>query len=363
MFSLPHKLINLFRNLTAVAAGGLLFTGYPAAAADSSGPEEIIGAFLSFSGISESDLYENEGAVIEILQPMVIAGTNVISSNHNSGWLAAIQNPPRLTVSNGTFSVSASQTLQISHSDIVASSGAVDQDRDPLTFEIRVLSGTLSKPGGSATNFLRLAPGESLSWRGPTVGPAVFQWLSIRAHDGSSLSSEETTILARVLPWVLTAATNLNPQLGQQLRFTVDAIGPGPLQYLWFRNNLPVLDLLGPNAVIPSVSINDSGSYSVEVSNAAGTTRATIAQVTFGIPQRLDPPILGPGGKLVLRFTAPDGSSWNGAPLDQFRILVSTDLKTWQELPSSNLQVVEGKIQFEDATPLAARKFYQVLTR
>jgi hypothetical protein len=72
---------------------------------------------------------------------------------------------------------------------------------------------------------------------------------------------------------------------GQAVQFSVTATGSQPLRYQWFFNTNTVL-AAGTNATytISSVSSNDVGSYSVLVSNTAGSVTSVVAFLSLGEP-------------------------------------------------------------------------------
>ncbi|HTS16352.1 MAG TPA: immunoglobulin domain-containing protein [Verrucomicrobiae bacterium] len=74
-------------------------------------------------------------------------------------------------------------------------------------------------------------------------------------------------------------------QLGEGVSFGVTADGSQPLFYQWYVTSNTVLSA-GTNATytIASVSSNDVGGYFVIVSNMAGSTTSTVAQLTLGVP-------------------------------------------------------------------------------
>jgi pectate lyase len=103
---------------------------------------------------------------------------------------------------------------------------------------------------------------------------------------------------------------------GQSVQFTVIAGGSNPLSYQWYFNtNSPVGSATNATLTISSVQSTNVGSYSVVVSNSAGTATSTNATLTLTTP-----PVAG--------FTA---SPINGTePL----AVTFTDASTGSPLPS-----------------------------
>lgn len=69
---------------------------------------------------------------------------------------------------------------------------------------------------------------------------------------------------------------------GQSRTLQVAATGAGPMTYLWRFNGVYIPTALGTSLTIPSMSAASAGGYSVEVTNAAGTTTVDLALTLTG---------------------------------------------------------------------------------
>ncbi len=67
---------------------------------------------------------------------------------------------------------------------------------------------------------------------------------------------------------------------GQSAAFTVAAAGAGPFYYQWYRNNVALPDAIDSAYPISVATAAQAGTYTVTVSNAAGTTAAGPATLT-----------------------------------------------------------------------------------
>jgi len=73
--------------------------------------------------------------------------------------------------------------------------------------------------------------------------------------------------------------------------FTVRASGDGPLTFQWYRNAEPWPEWNQRTLVLPRVTENNIGTYTVTVSNAAGTTTSAGARLMLvGSPRPPTPP-------------------------------------------------------------------------
>nr|WP_306672428.1 S8 family serine peptidase [Geothrix fuzhouensis] len=96
---------------------------------------------------------------------------------------------------------------------------------------------------------------------------------------GTVVSSE--AILTVLGPPVITAQPqNISVLLGQPATFSVEASGPGPLGYFWFKNGIAVGGNSSTYTTAPTAASDDGGSFTVVVNNAVGSTVSNIATLT-----------------------------------------------------------------------------------
>ena len=90
-------------------------------------------------------------------------------------------------------------------------------------------------------------------------------------------------------PFILTQPQDQNAFAGNTVTFTVDAGGTEPLSFQWLFGTNTITDATNQVLQLSNVTTNDSGLYSVVVSNPAGTTNSRQALLTVtnappGIP-------------------------------------------------------------------------------
>ncbi len=73
---------------------------------------------------------------------------------------------------------------------------------------------------------------------------------------------------------------------GDRFTFRVVASGTQPLAYRWFKGGIEIPGATGPTLALTSLTVADTGTYTVEVSNSSGTVLSDPAEFTF-VP---DPP-------------------------------------------------------------------------
>jgi subtilisin-like proprotein convertase family protein len=81
-------------------------------------------------------------------------------------------------------------------------------------------------------------------------------------------------------PVIIVQPSDQTLALGQTARFAVNANGTAPLAYQWFRNSLIAIpDATNDTLIILNAQFADEGSYSVVVTNVAGTARSASANL------------------------------------------------------------------------------------
>lgn len=109
-----------------------------------------------------------------------------------------------------------------------------------------------------------------------------------------------------ISPSITTQPSNLSVVAGASATFSISAKGTS-LNYQWKKNGIAISGATGSTYAIPNAQTSDAGSYTVNVSNAAGGVNSNAATLTVSPP----PPSITsdlstvsiPKGKLMPRFT------------------------------------------------------------
>ncbi len=117
----------------------------------------------------------------------------------------------------------------------------------------------------------------------------------------------------------------LNAAVGTSPSLTVVASGTAPLAYQWRKDGVPVPGATSATLAFPVAQIIQSGSYTVVISNNAGTATSTAANVQIGLPPVITVQPLPALGRLddfaefatAVTGSAPLSYQWrrNGAPI------------------------------------------------
>jgi hypothetical protein len=82
-------------------------------------------------------------------------------------------------------------------------------------------------------------------------------------------------VAALSAPQVVTGPQNLTVDLGAQAVFSVVAVGVPAPTYQWSRNGAAIAGATAATVTIPSTQLSDAGTYSVALTNAAGTVSSS----------------------------------------------------------------------------------------
>jgi hypothetical protein len=90
-------------------------------------------------------------------------------------------------------------------------------------------------------------------------------------------------------PVILTKAKDLSKIEGGSMSISVSAVGTLPLKYQWSLNGGKITDANQSSFSLPLISVEDSGQYSVVVSNSAGSASLDVANLKVRASQ--NPPL------------------------------------------------------------------------
>jgi Putative Ig domain/Immunoglobulin domain/Immunoglobulin I-set domain len=126
------------------------------------------------------------------------------------------------------------------------------------------------------------ATGSTLSLALVDATDAGTYTVAVSNSTGTTISAPASlTVLSLFVPPSITAQPYMSTvSAGSSVTFTVGASGTPPLTYQWLLNGVPIGGSTAPSITIPSVQGGDAGTYSVVVTNPAGSTTSTGAVLT-----------------------------------------------------------------------------------
>ena len=169
--------------------------------------------------------------------------------------------------SNATFAVTAVGILPLSYQWQVNGTNLVDGTN-------LVNGGVIS---GSTSNMLTISNVQTNNSGDYTV---------IVTNIAGSVTSSNAVLTVATSPVIVTQPTNQAVALGSNATFAVTAVGISPLSYQWQTNGVNLADGGGISGstnnvlTITDVQTNNSGSYSVIITNIAGSATSSNAVLT-----------------------------------------------------------------------------------
>ena len=171
--------------------------------------------------------------------------------------------PPTITAAPATQVVIAGQTARFT----VAAAGS-----SPLTYEwfkdgVRV-------PGASLPEII-LA----------NVQPANAGSYTVHVtNEGGTVNSSPAVLTVLVPPTITTAPISQTVIAGQTAKLTVAANGSDPLSYQWMKDGFAIASATQSELIIANAQTANAGGYQVTISNAAGSIRSLVANLTVAFP-------------------------------------------------------------------------------
>ena len=125
----------------------------------------------------------------------------------------------------------------------------------------------------------------------------------------ASASATLTVNAAGVAPSITTQPVDLVVSNGASASFSVTANGTAPLSYQWFKGTSALLAGTSSSYTINPASTNDSGTYSVIITNAAGSITSSVANLSVLLPPTIS--------------TAPQAITTNAGATATFTVVAS----------------------------------------
>jgi len=209
-----------------------------------------------------------------------------------------------LTLSSVTSSDAGSYTVQVSNSAGSATSTAATLTVNPAAVAPSITTQPASQTvtAGANVTFTAAANGTaplSYQWRknGGNIAGATGTSLVLNSVTGSDAgsytvrvsnsagSATSATATLTVNPVVIAPSITTQPAsqtvtAGANVTFTVGANGTAPLSYQWRKNGGNIAGATGSSLALNNVATTDAGSYTVQVSNSAGSATSATATLT-----------------------------------------------------------------------------------
>jgi hypothetical protein len=110
--------------------------------------------------------------------------------------------------------------------------------------------------------------------------------------DGRSITSAAVPLKVMTPPSITNQPASVTVSLNDSFVVQVAATGTGPFSYQWYKDFSPLLDATNSGLALGAAQYADAGSYTVTVSNLAGSVDSTPADVSVvGTPKIIQDPL------------------------------------------------------------------------
>jgi hypothetical protein len=103
-------------------------------------------------------------------------------------------------------------------------------------------------------------------------------------NPAGSVTSRSAILEVDVPPAIQTQPSNTTGIQGQGASFSVSATGTSPFSYQWRLNGEPLSGATHATLNLSDLATNQAGSYSVQITNVAGSVTSQVATLTVNIP-------------------------------------------------------------------------------
>ena len=191
---------------------------------------------------------------------------SVASNSANLTVTFPISVPPKLITSqpqSQTVKLGSTGTLRVSATSV-----------EPLTYQWFKNGDIVSKGTNQILKFENVLRSDSGDYK-----VAVFNSQNAEASQTATLTIDDI-----VPPKVIIPPSNQTNEIGNEVVFSVEAIGFVPLSYQWLKNGREILGANESVLSIESLTGIDSGSYTVLITNLIGKIASTAAKLTVLLP-------------------------------------------------------------------------------
>ena len=148
----------------------------------------------------------------------------------------------------------------------------------------------------------------------------------------TSAAATLTVTPVALAPTITTQPSGQNLALGATASFAVLAAGTVPLTYQWRKNGTPILGAIAATLTLANLSAADAASYTVVVSNAAGTATSNAATLTVATASAFAGTYFGrfnnnPGDRFALVIRADGSAIFLGHAASLFTGYIATNIK------------------------------------
>jgi hypothetical protein len=180
-------------------------------------------------------------------------------------------------------------------------------------------------------------------------------YMVVVANAAGSVTGAVATLTVLIPPAITTQPQAQTVIVGQSATFSVVATGSAPLGYQWSRNGTAVSGATDSMLTLNTAQSADAGSYTVMVTDVAGSVPSMVATLTVipPTPPSFDSAGMTPNG-FAFQLSVPVGCT--------YVILATTNLQDWTPI-STNVALTGSVVVTDPAATNCSRQFYRAMVQ
>ena len=251
--------------------------------------------------LAANQIYAAHSGIYSVVFNSVLPGGNVIVNQqiYDSYWAFGV--PPAITSSPVGVTTNSGSTVQLSVS------ASVQQN----PYGSQLAQGYLWYKNATNLVFSQNITGTNIT-TGLTIGGAAETdsgtYTVVVTNYWGATTSAPAVVSISSPPKITSQPVSKSALVGQNVSFSAGTSGTAPLTLQWNKNNSPLSDGgvysgTGTTALsLASITANESGSYTLAVSNGSGSTNSNPALLTIGAPPQVS---MDPNGSTISGTTLP----------------------------------------------------------
>lgn len=245
---------------------------------------------LSYQWLRNSTAIPGANAPLLKLAGVALADDGALFSVRVTNAVGSVDSPAAALRVSATVPATAAPTIVTQPAAVAVSAGNVAtfavgvNGAGPISFQWRKDGSAIAGATAAAYTLPAVAAGDAGNYS-VVVSNAAGSVTSQAATLAIAPATVVTVPAPPQAPTLLAQPASVVAAPGLSATLAVSVQGSGPLAFQWFLNGTALAGQTGPVLSLPAVAGTDAGSYTVQVSNAAGSVTSSAATLTLlGLP-------------------------------------------------------------------------------
>jgi pectate lyase len=216
---------------------------------------------------ANADTLSLQGVQADAAGSYTVTVTNAVGSVTSSPAVLTVITPPTITTQPASQTVNAGQPATFS----VAASGT-----EPFNYQWQKNGADIAGANGPSLPVVNAQDGDAGTY---TV---------VVSNAAGSATSSGAALTVITPPTIVTQPAAQTAPVGSTVNFNVAASGTSPFSYQWRKDGADIAGANSETLSLPGIQDGDAGSYTVTISNAAGSATSSPAALTVITPPSIN---------------------------------------------------------------------------